>query len=113
MKHRKHPRIDHNGMMADISDGKRFFCGNVNNLSRLGLCLEEVPERMDHTAKRISVVLSGNGSSFKMVTRPCWSWQKDTGKMLGLEIIKAPWGWTEFVMKNEPAHDDQLAEITF
>lgn len=111
MKQRKHPRIVKSGIMADISDGERFFSGYVNNLSRFGLCLEEVPERIDHEARRISVVISGKGTNFKMVTRPCWSWQHGTAKMLGLEILTAPVGWTEFVREHEPIIEDSWAEV--
>ena len=33
--------------------------------------------------------------------------------MLGLEILKAPWNLTKFVMELEPVTEDPWAEATF
>jgi hypothetical protein len=30
-----------------------------------------------------------------------------------MEIVKAPWGWTEFVLANEPAGKGLFAETEF
>lgn len=110
MEKRRHPRMDNLQLTADISDGERFFSGELTNLSRFGLCLDGIPSKIDHTARRMSVVLSGNGENFKLLTRPCWSWEEGRVTMLGLEILKAPWGWTEYVLGLEPAIDDIWAE---
>ena len=110
MDKRKHPRIQDLPLEADISDGTRFFSGYVDNISRFGICLRDVPNRLDHQARRISVVLSCNGSSFKMMTRPCWTEQNGSGKSVGLEILNAPWQWTEFVIRHEPVNEDPWGE---
>lgn len=111
MQNRQFPRIENSNMLADISDGKRFFSGYVSNLSRSGLCIEDIPQRMDHKARKVSVVLSGKEGTFKMVTCPRWSWQRGSSKSLGLEILNAPVGWAEFVMQHEPVSQDPWAEI--
>lgn len=96
-------------MQADISDGKRFFSGSVANISRFGLCLEDIPAKADTSAKRISVVVTDGMKTFKMTTRSCWSSQEEHSLIIGMEILKIPWGWTEFVMLREPASDDPSA----
>lgn len=110
MEQRRYPRVHGLAMHADISDGKRFFSGSVANISRLGLCLEDIPSRLDTSAKKISVVITDGKKTFKMTTRSCWSWQKQIHLVIGMEILKVPWGWTEYVTLKEPAGDDPWAE---
>lgn len=110
MEKRRHPRMGSNNYQIDISDGRRFFSGSLSNLSRSGLCLEGIPKKVDHTTRHLSVVLSGADVNFKILTRIRWAEEERSSKMLGLEILKAPWGWTEFVMAKEPAPDSSWAE---
>lgn len=102
MEKRKYPRIDSAGFDIDVSDGLGFFSGSIENLSRFGLCMHDLPSRLDQKAKRLSIVVSGNGKNFKMVGRPRWTEEGKFKKNVGVEIINAPWGWTEFVMSMEP-----------
>lgn len=113
MEKRKYPRIANTSLIADVSDGKRFFSGYVSNLSRCGLLLENIPEQIDHKACRISVIISGKGKNFTMITRPCWSKQRDGSTTLGLEILNAPSNWTEFIRENEPVNEAPLSGASF
>jgi len=99
-------------LQVDISDGRGFFSGTVEDLSRFGLKLDDIPKRLDETARHLSVVVSGEGKNFKMYARPRWALGKSFSKQVGLEITSAPWGWTEFVMTFEPPIDDVWGEIT-
>lgn len=110
MEKRIHPRIEGTKYLVNVSDGQKFFSGYADNLSRSGLRLEDIPKKLDHTARRLSVVLSGEDQSFKMLTRPCWTQEERSSKIIGLEIINAPWGWAEFVMAREPAFETPWAE---
>ncbi len=111
MEKRRHQRMPVDDLHADISDGYGFFSGTVEDLSRFGLKLDDVPKRLDEKAKLFSVIVSGDGQHFKMQARPRWAQGKSLSKKVGLEIINAPWGWTEFVMKFEPALGD-IGEVT-
>ena len=102
MEKRKHPRLGNTCLMADLSDGQLFYSGKIHDLSRQGLCLADVPVRLNHRARQISVVVSGGGSNFKMTTRACWSWQEGRTKTIGLQILQASAGWAEFVEQQEP-----------
>ena len=106
MDKRRHPRMAVDGFTVDLADGKGFFSGTVGDLSRFGLMVENVPKRLDELASVYSVIVSGQGSSFKMKARLRWSGRASISKKVGIEILKAPWGWTEFVLQFEPKPDD-------
>lgn len=112
MEKRQHQRLVVGNLYADISDGQGFFSGTVEDFSRFGLKLADVPKKLDEKAKHFSVIVSGDGQHFKMSAKPRWSHGKSLSKKVGLEIINAPLGWTEFVMKSEPALTDVRGEIT-
>lgn len=111
MDQRRHPRMAVDKLMVDLSDGRGFFAGTVSDLSRFGLMVDNVPNKLDEKAPQFSVIVSGRGKSFKMKTRPRWSVRQSISKRVGMEIIHAPWGWTEFVMQFEPKNDDIWGEI--
>ncbi len=112
MEKRQYQRMAVGNLYVDISDGQGFFSGTVKDLSRFGLKLDDVPKKLDEKANYFSVVVSGDGQHFKMRARPRWAHKKSLNKKLGLEIVDAPWGWTEFVMKFEPAYGDAWGEIS-
>ncbi|MBM9529234.1 PilZ domain-containing protein [Desulfoprunum benzoelyticum] len=99
-----------NTLWADVSDGKRFYSGMVTDLSRFGLRLTDLPLKCD-TSQRLSIVVSGQGKNFKMLARPCWTKNGGTGKSVGVEIMNASWGWTEFVISHEPSPADVRSEV--
>jgi len=46
-----------------------------------------------------------------MLARPCWTKKDNTQKSVGVEIMNASWGWTEFVMSHEPPPVDVRGEV--
>ncbi len=111
MEKRRHQRMVVKNLWADVSDGKGFFSGQVIDLSRFGMCMTDLPGKLDNSSRRLSIVISGHGKNFKMLVRPRWSQKETSQKSVGVEIINAPWGWTEFVMDFEPAPVDVWGEI--
>ncbi len=93
-------------LCADVSDGRGFFSGMVTDLSRFGLCMTDLPIKLDNTSQRFSIVISGHGRNFKMLVKPRWAKTATGRKCVGVEILNAPWAWTEFVMEFEPQSDD-------
>lgn len=106
MEKRRYQRIDTNCLIADISDGQGFYNGVIKDLSRSGIQVIEVPKRLDETAQQLSVVVSTREDYFKLRVRPRWSRKQDISKILGLEIVRAPLGWAEFIIDQEPPLDD-------
>jgi len=111
MEKRQHHRMTVSNLNVDISDGHGFFSGTVEDLSRIGLQLADIPKKLDEKAKTLSIVVSGKGQHFKMRAKPRWAQGTSFSKKVGLEIVNASWGWTEFVMKFEPVCDDIWGEI--
>lgn len=108
---RRYHRMDVQGLNADISDGIGFFPGVVTDISRFGICMTDLPKRVNEQSKKMTVVISGHGKNFKMVARPKWSEKSGLRKVVGLEIINTPWEWTDFVMKFEPEESNDVWDI--
>ncbi len=101
MENRKYPRIAINSLMADISDGKGFFIGNVDNVSRFGISVSDLPKQLDDDSNILTAIVSGKGENFKMFLKPKWDIVDGDRKRLGLEIESCSWGWTDFVTELE------------
>ena len=97
--------------MADVFDGKGVFSGTVEDLSRKGIQLKNIPKRLNDKVKKFSVVVSDGARSFKLLARPRWTRKRSISQTLGVEIVKAPLGWTEFVMSLEQPADWGWNEI--
>ena len=106
MENRKHPRMEASNIEADVSDGKGFFTGVVQNISRFGLAITDIPKWLDKTADIYSVILDGPGTHFKLLVRPIWEGYDETTKTIGAQIENSPWTWTEFVMHQESEISD-------
>ncbi len=102
MEKRKFQRVAVKGFEADISDGIGFFPGEMIDISRDGMLMVDLPKRLDERTFKMTVVVSGEGSHFKMLVRPRWSSLDGMRKTVGFEIMNTPWEWTEFVMGYEP-----------
>lgn len=111
MEKRYHQRISAKNLLADVSDGWGFFSGTVEDLSRKGMKLKNVPKRLNDKVKQFSIVISDGGRSFKILARPRWAKKRSISQAVGVEIVKAPLGWTEFVMSLEPTTDTGWNEI--
>lgn len=106
MNKRRHPRIAVTGMVADISDDKGFFTGTVHDISRFGMALDGIPEKMNAHAKHLTVIVDGLGGHFKLRVAPRWETVAGRQKIVGGQIEHSPIAWTDFVMRFEPKDDD-------
>jgi hypothetical protein len=111
MEKRHHPRVEIKNISVDASDGVGFFHGVISDASRCGVCVTDLQKKMDVEVKQITVVVSGHGQHFKMNVRPRWSTHNGLNKSIGAEILNAPWGWTEFIMKFEPEKQQNIWDI--
>ena len=94
-------------LSVDVSDGIGFFSGTVSDISRFGLCMDDLSRKLNENVRKMTIVVAGQGKRFKMSARPRWSTTEGHKRVLGAEILNPPWGWTEFVMAFEPvAHDE-------
>lgn len=108
MEHRNYQRIELKNYSVDAADGRGFFQGAVSDVSRFGVCLMGLSPRINADAKRMTIVIGGQGKNFKMNIRPRWTMSDGVSKSVGAEILNPPWGWTEFVMSREPKVDQDV-----
>ena len=106
MNKRRYRRMEVVNFSVDVSDGKGFFSGQVTDLSRFGLQLNDIPKRLNHKASKLSVVVSGNGKNFKMQAIPKWACENGHHKIVGIELVNVPSSWSQFVMGVEPGDVD-------
>lgn len=111
MEKRRYERIGGKRFMVDISDGSGFFSGTVTDFSRFGLQLDDIPKRLDVNVKKVSLIVQDKNSNFKISARPRWAENKTISKKVGFEIIRASWGWAEFVKDNEDPDKKPVGEI--
>jgi hypothetical protein len=102
MEKRKHLRIAMDNLSVDVSDGVGFFQGKVADISRFGVCMTDLPKHLSGDAKKMTIVVSGTGSHFKMEARPQWYTHGGVMKSVGVEFLIIPKGWAKFVMNLEP-----------
>jgi hypothetical protein len=102
MENRKNPRMKRDNLLIDVYDGIGFFQGLVFDFSRFGMCLTDLPNRLNGTAKKMTAIATWKGKYYRMNVRPRWFTGGNARKSVGVEIINPPWNWTEFVMEFEP-----------
>jgi hypothetical protein len=61
MEKRRDPRLPLEYFTVDASDGAGFFQGAMENVSRFGICIKDLPKRLNNKAKEIVIVVTGNG----------------------------------------------------
>lgn len=112
MENRVYTRIATRGISADLSDGVGCYQGLVTNISRYGVCIQDIPVKLDTDVKRLTAIVSGQGQNFKMLIRPQWTTADRLNRRIGGEILNSPYGWLDFVINKEPRHkNDEWGEI--
>ena len=106
MERRKHPRLNTVGMEADISDKVGFSTGTIKDISRFGVCITDIPRKLQNKNNSITVVISSKGKRFKLLLKPQWEKQEGLTLVAGASFDNAPWDWTAMIMKLEPQDND-------
>jgi hypothetical protein len=106
MNKRRFERIKVNNLVSDLSDGFGFFSGTVSDISCYGMLLDDVPKKFNDQTKKLTLIVSANGKNFKILAIPKWVSKNNQSKSMGIEILNAPSGWTDFVKKHKPKQVD-------
>lgn len=87
------------GLMTNISDGSSTFFGVVEDISRNGLRISQLPAGFDDTVDRCHGIVNGLHTDFAIALQPRWVRNTNKGmyKMIGFEIEAPPEKWTAFV----------------
>lgn len=106
MEQRQHPRLNAVGMEVDISDRIGFSTGILKDISRFGVCITNIPRKLQPKNSFFTVVISNKGKRFKLQLKPQWEKQDGLTMVTGAIIDNAPWNWTEMIMQMEPQDED-------
>lgn len=112
MNRRRHQRIEVQNVVANLSNGFDFFSGTVNDVSRVGMLLADIPKELHDWREKLSIIVSARDIDYKMLVVPKWISENYSEKRMGLAILDAPLDWTVFVMNCEPTDEDIWAATT-
>ena len=101
MEHRKYPRLNAAEMDISISDRIGFSNGIVKDVSRFGVCITDIPRRLQPENDCITVVINNRDKRFKLQLKPQWEKQEGLTIATGTAIDEAPWEWVELIMRME------------
>ena len=91
-------RIATQGLTAKIADGHGVYDSLVANISRAGVCLKNVPERLSASTERLSVIIRGKTEEYSLLLAPSWdSSHHSRGRVIGGKIDTPPNNWLQFV----------------
>lgn len=112
MNRRRHQRIEVQNTVANLSNGIEVFSGTVNDVSRVGMLLTDIPKELHDLGESLSITVSARDKDYKMLVVPKWISENYSDKRMGLAILDAPLDWTIFVMNCEPTGEDIWAATT-
>lgn len=91
-------RILTKGLTAKIADEFGVYDSLVANISRAGVCLKNVPERLSASTEMLSVIIRGKTEEYSMFLAPSWeNSHHSRGRVIGGKIDKTPNNWLQFV----------------
>ena len=89
-------------MTATMSDGNFVFEGLVENISRTGFKMTDIPAKFDPESSQCTAVLSSQAKSYKFPIKATWSTEDGIYKVVGFEIISPPAEWIELLDELDP-----------
>lgn len=90
---RAFPRERLEGIVAQVSDGKRCCAGMIADISPSGICLVSPKGSLDKNAKTLGVLLTATGESFHMQVKPRWIMDRGADLNIGASIEKTIGDW--------------------
>ena len=103
------------GLMSNVFDGKSAVVGIVEDISRTGLRVSNIPASFEDRAETCYMVVNGPKHDFHLVLIPRWSRSTNRGmyKTIGFQVAKAPDNWTQFLecVENECQDDPFCAMV--
>lgn len=95
---RNESRIPTEGLTAKITDEYGVYDSLVANISRAGVCLKNVPERLSASTEKLSVIIRGKTEEYSLFLAPSWeNSHHSRGRVIGGRIDNIPNNWLQFV----------------
>ncbi|MEN8258955.1 MAG: PilZ domain-containing protein [Thermodesulfobacteriota bacterium] len=89
-------------MTASMSDGDFVFEGIVENISRTGFKMTDIPRKFDPESCECTAVISSKTKNYKFNIMPSWTKEEGIYKVVGFEIISPPAEWLELLDELDP-----------
>ena len=112
MSKRHYQRVEVQNLLANLSDEVDSYSGTVSNISRFGLLLNDIPQKLISQGKKLSLIVATKGKIFKLQVEPKWVSENNFEKKMGVAILDPPLSWTMFAMICEPQDEDIWAVTT-
>jgi hypothetical protein len=108
---RKSKRFQTPGFKSNLSDGNSAFFVVVDDVSKTGVGVSQVPEGFDESVHKCFAVINAHLKDFTLVLQPRWVSTSGKGsyKKIGFRIENPPAAWVDFVeaLKNEIREKNQ------
>ncbi len=101
--------VEGQNLVACLSDGVNSFSVTVSNVSRLGMVLNDIPQRLKNQVKKLSLIVFTKSRNFKLKVEPKWFSGDNSEIQMGVTILDPPIDWTVFAMICEPSDKDIFA----
>lgn len=112
MNMRLNTRIEVQNVVANLSNKVESFSGTVNDISRVGMLLTDIPKELHDWSENFSIIVSARNTEYKMIVVPKWINENNSEKRMGVEILEAPLDWILFVMNYHPTDENIWAATT-
>lgn len=101
MERRQYVRTSMDGMTVYICDEDGLCGGTLKDISRFGVCITDIPRKLQIQNGSFDAVIHGAGYSFKLHLQEKWKVRKNQTTMVGAVIDSAPRDWAEMTLRNE------------
>lgn len=98
-------------MQSTLADGKFFFDGMVENVSRNGLKISGIPAKFDTHGQACTTIVSGRGKNFKLKIKPSWSQRSGLYQDVGFQILSSPVDWVLLLNELDPRDKDMWGNL--
>lgn len=112
MNRRINQRVEVQNVIANLSSEGKSFAATVNDVSRDGILLSDIPAMTQDSNEQLSIIVSVKNTDYKMIVIPKWINENNSERRMGLEIIDAPLDWILFVMDYHPTDENIWAATT-
>lgn len=108
---RKGKRFQSPGVKSNLSDGNSAFAVQIDDVSKTGVGVSQIPEDFDETVRKCFAVITTPLEDFTLILHPRWVHAADHGKFkrIGFHIDDPPAEWVDFVetLKGEAVKEAQ------
>ncbi len=112
MEKRKYLRLNTAGMEVNISDRFGFSTGTIKDISRFGVCIADLPRKLQTKDNIVVAIISANGQQYKLLLKPQWEKQDGLTIVTGTKIDGVPRDWMQMILQMEQSYNPNVSPET-